>query len=31
MELLRAGLEFLDPQIKEDYGSWLYWSAELQA
>jgi len=31
MELLRAGLEFLDPAIKEDYGSWLYWSAELQA
>jgi len=31
MELLRAGLEFLDPAIKEDYGSWLYWSTELQA
>ena len=30
-ELLRAGLQFLDPVIKEDYGSWLYWSAELQA
>jgi 5-methylcytosine-specific restriction endonuclease McrA len=29
MELLRAGLEFLDPQIKESYGDWLYWSAEL--
>jgi HNH endonuclease len=31
MELLRAGLEFLDPAIREDYGSWLYWSSELQA
>jgi len=31
MELLRAGLEFLDPEIKESYGSWLYWSSELQA
>ena len=31
MELLRAGLEFLDPTIKEDFGSWLYWSAELRA
>lgn len=31
MELLRAGLEFLDPAIREDWGSWLYWSAELQA
>ncbi len=31
MELLRAGLEFLDPSIREDYGEWLYWSAELQA
>lgn len=31
MELLRAGLEFLDPAIREDYGAWLYWSAELQA
>lgn len=29
-ELLRAGLEFLDPQIRDDYGSWLYWSAELK-
>lgn len=31
MELLRAGLEFIDPTIKEDFGSWLYWSAELKA
>jgi 5-methylcytosine-specific restriction endonuclease McrA len=31
MELLRAGLEFIDPAIKEDFGSWLYWSAELKA
>lgn len=31
MELLRAGLEFIDPAIKEDFGSWLYWSSELRA
>jgi hypothetical protein len=31
MELLRAGLEFPDPEIKESYGDWLYWSSELQA
>lgn len=31
MELLRAGLEFLPNDLKEDYGSWLYWSAELRA
>lgn len=31
MELLRAGLKFLDPEIKESYGDWLYWSSELQA
>lgn len=31
MELLRAGLEFIDPTVKEDFGSWLYWSAELRA
>lgn len=30
-ELLRAGLRFLDPMIKSDFGSWLYWSSELQA
>ena len=30
-ELLRAGLEFLPSDIKEDFGSWLYWDAELQA
>ena len=30
-ELLRAGLEFLDATTREDFGSWLYWSAELQA
>lgn len=30
-ELLRAGLEFLEPQIREDFASWLYWSSELQA
>jgi 5-methylcytosine-specific restriction endonuclease McrA len=30
-ELLRAGLEFLPRDIREDFGSWLYWNAELQA
>jgi 5-methylcytosine-specific restriction endonuclease McrA len=30
-ELLRAGLKHLAPEIREDYGSWLYWSAELTA
>jgi 5-methylcytosine-specific restriction endonuclease McrA len=30
-ELLRAGLEFLDDDTRADFGSWLYWSAELQA
>ena len=29
-ELLRAGLEFLAPDLKADFGSWLYWNAELQ-
>lgn len=28
-ELMRAGLEFLPSHIKEDFGSWLYWSEEL--
>ncbi len=31
MELLRAGVEFIDPTIKESFGDWLYWSAELKA
>lgn len=31
MELLRAGLEFLDPDVRENYGDWLYWSSELRA
>lgn len=31
MELLRAGLEFIDQETKEDFGSWLYWSSSLQA
>lgn len=31
MELLRAGLEFIDPEIREDFGSYLYWSADLRA
>lgn len=28
-ELLKAGLDFLSDQIREDFGSWLYWSVEL--
>lgn len=28
-ELLRAGLEFLEPQLQEDFASWLYWDQEL--
>lgn len=28
-ELIRIGLEFLPASIKEDYGSWLYWTVEL--
>ena len=28
-ELLRAGLEFLEPEIKEMYGDYLYWNTEL--
>ncbi len=30
-ELLRAGLEFLPSDVGEDFGSYLYWNAELQA
>jgi len=30
-ELLRAGLEFLPNDVREDFGSYLYWNAELQA
>jgi 5-methylcytosine-specific restriction endonuclease McrA len=30
-ELLRAGMRFLDPGIRETFGDWLYWSTELQA
>lgn len=30
-ELLRAGLEFLDPEVRETFRDWLYWSTELQA
>jgi 5-methylcytosine-specific restriction endonuclease McrA len=30
-ELLRAGLKFLDAEIRDSYGSWLYWNVELQA
>lgn len=28
-ELLRAGLEFLPNDVREDFGSWLYWNSEL--
>ncbi len=30
-ELLRAGLECLPRQLAEDFGSWLYWTTELDA
>ena len=30
-ELLRAGFEFLPNDIREDFGSYLYWNVELQA
>ncbi len=30
-ELLKAGLRFLDADIRTDFASWLYWSSELQA
>jgi 5-methylcytosine-specific restriction endonuclease McrA len=29
-ELLRAGMEFLDPEIRETWGDFLYWNAPLQ-
>ncbi len=29
-ELLRAGLEFLPSELREDFGSWLYWDTELE-
>lgn len=29
-ELLRAGLEFLSNELREDFGSWLYWNTALQ-
>lgn len=29
-ELLRAGLEFLDPVLKDDFGAFLYWNTELE-
>lgn len=28
-QLMKAGLAFLPEQLKEDFGSWLYWSVEL--
>ena len=30
-ELLAAGLEFLPNDVREDFGSFLYWNAELRA
>jgi 5-methylcytosine-specific restriction endonuclease McrA len=30
-ELMRAGLEFVDESHKMDFGSYLYWNAELKA
>jgi 5-methylcytosine-specific restriction endonuclease McrA len=30
-ELLRAGLEFLPVDVREDFGSWLYWNTALRA
>jgi 5-methylcytosine-specific restriction endonuclease McrA len=30
-ELLRAGLEFLPNDVREDFASWLYWNTELRA
>lgn len=30
-ELLRAGLEFLPNDVREDFASWLYWNSELRA
>ena len=30
-DLMRAGLEFLDAGLREDFGSWLYWDAPLKA
>jgi 5-methylcytosine-specific restriction endonuclease McrA len=29
-ELLRAGLEFLDPDVRGTWGDWLYWDGALQ-
>lgn len=30
-ELLRAGLEFLPNDVRDDFGSWLHWNVELRA
>jgi 5-methylcytosine-specific restriction endonuclease McrA len=30
-ELLRAGLEFLPTDVREDFGSWLYWNVPLES
>jgi 5-methylcytosine-specific restriction endonuclease McrA len=31
MELRRAGLELLPNDVRDDFGSWLYWNTELKA
>lgn len=30
LELLKSGLEFLPNDLREDFGSWLYWESELE-
>lgn len=29
-ELMRAGMRHIEADVREDWGSWLYWSGELQ-
>jgi 5-methylcytosine-specific restriction endonuclease McrA len=29
-ELLAAGIEFLNPTIKEEWGDWIYWTTDLE-
>lgn len=31
MELLKAGLEFLPADLKEDFASWLYWNVQIES
>jgi 5-methylcytosine-specific restriction endonuclease McrA len=30
MQLLQAGLRYLPNDLREDFGSWLYWNSELR-